>query len=147
MIIKRSIRVIFIKNKKLINLYDIDAGKILIFKKEPYGKKSSFEYFLGYNDIIRSLCTKLFQMIGYVKHFKVNTNFLGRKIPKENASYKCLYMIILDSVIRVSKRYYSQIILEEYKYEIKKTNMENVINDLDLSSSDDETKNESDNET
>ena len=55
-------------------------------------------------------------------------------------------MIILDSVIRVSKRYYSQIILEEYKYEIKKTNMENVINDLDLSSSDDETKNESDNE-
>ena len=78
---------------------------------------------------------------------KVNTNFLGRKIPKENASYKCLYMIILDSVIRVSKRYYSQIILEEYKYEIKKTNMENVINDLDLSSSDDETKNESDNET
>ena len=56
-------------------------------------------------------------------------------------------MIFLDSVIRVSKRYYSQIILEEYKYEIKKTNMENVINDLDLSSSDDETKNESDNET
>ena len=90
MIIKRSIRVVFIKNKKLINLYDIDAGKILIFKKEPYGKKSSFEYFLGYNDIIRSLCTKLFQMIGYVKHFdsnktmsfKVNDNRLLKKYTK-----------------------------------------------------------------
>ena len=49
-------------------------------------------------------------------------------------------MIILDSVIRISKKYYPQILLEECKYEIKKTEMENLINDdLDLSSSDDET--------
>ena len=55
---------------------------------------------------------------------------------------------MLDSVIRVSKKYYPQTLLEEYKYEIKKTKKENLINhDLDLSSSDDETDNESDNET
>ena len=83
---------------------------------------------------------------------KVNTNFQGKKIPKENASYKCLSLIMLDSVIRVSKKYYPQALLEECKYEIKRTKIENIINDgLDLSSSydetsDDETDNKSDND-
>ena len=36
---------------------------------------------------------------------KVNTNFKGKKIPKENASYKCLSQIMLDSVIKVRKKY------------------------------------------
>ena len=52
-----------------------------------------FQNFLGYHDdsVIRPLCTKLLQTIGYVKHFdksygdKVNTNFQGKKVPKENA--------------------------------------------------------------
>ena len=34
---------------------------------------------------------------------KINTNFRGKKVPKENASYKCLSLIMLDSVIRVKK--------------------------------------------
>ena len=56
-------------------------------------------------------------------------------------------LIILDSVIRVSKKYYSQMFLDEYKYEIKKTKMENLMNDdLDLSSSDDETESDYDTE-
>ena len=37
---------------------------------------------------------------------KENTNFQGKKVPKENASYKCLSLIMLDSVIRVNKIYY-----------------------------------------
>ena len=79
---------------------------------------------------------------------KVNTNFQGKKIPKENASYKCLSLIMLDSVIRLSKKCYPQTLLEECKYEIEKTKMENRINDdLEPNSSDDETDNESDNET
>ena len=78
---------------------------------------------------------------------KENTNFQGKKIPKENASYKCLSLIILRSVIRVNKKYYPQTLSEECKYEIIKTKMENLINgDLGLSSSDDETENESDND-
>ena len=36
---------------------------------------------------------------------KVNTNFQVKKIPKENASYKWLSLIMLDSVIRVSQKY------------------------------------------
>ena len=74
---------------------------------------------------------------------KVNTNFQSKKTPKENVSYKCLPLIMLDSVIRVSKKYYPQILLEECKYEIKKTKIENLINDdLEQSSSDEESDNE-----
>ena len=53
----------------------------------------------------------------------VNTNFHGKKIPKENASYKCFSLIMLDSVVKVKKKYYPQTLLEECKYEIKKTKM------------------------
>ena len=79
---------------------------------------------------------------------KGNTNFQGKKIPKENALYKCLSLIMLDSVIRVNKKHYPQILLKECKYKIKENKMENLINDnLDLSSSDNEFDNGSDNES
>ena len=58
---------------------------------------------------------------------------------------------MLDSVIKINKKYHPQTLLEECKYEIKKSKMENLINDdLDPSSSDesdDETDNGSDNES
>ena len=55
---------------------------------------------------------------------------------------------MLESVVKVKKKYYPQTLLEECKYEIKKTKLENLINDdLEPSSSDDETKNDSDNES
>ena len=77
---------------------------------------------------------------------RVNTNFQGKKVPKENASYKYL-LIMLDFVIRVNEKYYQQTLLEECKYVIRKNRMANLTNDdLDLSSSD-ESDNESDNES
>ena len=55
---------------------------------------------------------------------------------------------MLESVFKVKKKYYPQTLLEECKYEKKKTKLENLINDdLEPSSSDDETKNDSDNES
>ena len=171
----------FYKSKKLFNLNDIGANKVLVSKKESHGTKNSLKYFIGYNDddVIRPLCIILSQIIGYVKHFdsnkaifkisdkkllkknnkiwekisnllniefdsepvygdgdkymktkikmyrdRVNTNFQGKKVPKENASYKCLSLIMLDSVIRVNKKYYPQTILEECKYVIRKKNGE-----------------------
>ena len=51
---------------------------------------------------------------------KVNTSFQGKKKPKENASDKCLLLIMLDSVIRTNKNYFPQALLEECKYEIKR---------------------------
>ena len=60
-------------------------------------------------------------------------------------------MHIINSVIRVKKKYYPKTFLEECKYGIRKNKTENFINDdLDLSSSDEsdnEIDNESDNES
>ena len=58
---------------------------------------------------------------------KINTNFQGKKIPKENVSNKCLSLIMLDSVITGNKKYYPQTF--ECKDEIKKNKMENLINE------------------
>ena len=69
-----------------------------------------------------------------------------KKIIKENVSYKCLPLIMLDSVLKVNKKYYPQALLEECKYVIKKDKIENLINDdFESSSSDNESDNESDN--
>ena len=64
----------FYKNKKLFRIEDIDINKILVSKKESYGTKNSLKYFIGYNDdnVIRALCKKFPQMIGYVKRFDSN---------------------------------------------------------------------------
>ena len=47
---------------------------------------------------------------------RMNTNFQGKKVPKENTSYKFISLIKLDSVIRVNKKYYPQTLLEDCKY-------------------------------
>ena len=49
-------------------------SKILVSKEETYGTKNWFKYFIGYNDndVIRPLCIKLAQMIGYVRKFEGN---------------------------------------------------------------------------
>ena len=54
---------------------------------------------------------------------------------------------MLDSAIKVNKMYYPEILLGECKYEMKKPNIENLINDdLEQSPSDDESDNKSENE-
>ena len=54
---------------------------------------------------------------------RVNTNFQGKEIPKKDASYKCLSLIILDSVVKVGKKYYPQVFLEKCKYVKRKNKM------------------------
>ena len=46
-----------IKTKKIFNIDDIAVNKMLVSKKEQYGKYNSFKHFIGYNnnDIIRPL--------------------------------------------------------------------------------------------
>ena len=68
-------------------------------------------------------------------------------MPKENESYKCWSLIVLESVIRINKKYYLQTLLEKYINEIKKTKMENLINDDLDSSSSDKSDSEFDNES
>ena len=75
----------FYKNKKVIKIDDIDVNKILVSKEEPYGSKNSFKYVNGYNnnDAIRPLCTKLPQMIGYVRSFESNTTMFFKTSDKQ----------------------------------------------------------------
>ena len=65
---------IFYKNKAINNIEDIDVNNILVSKKEPYGNKNSFKYFIGYDDnnVIRLLCIRLSQMTGYARKFDEN---------------------------------------------------------------------------
>ena len=57
---------------------------------------------------------------------RANTNFQGKKVPKENDSYKCLSLIMLDSFIRVNKKCYPQTLLDECKYVIRNNKTENL---------------------
>ena len=56
----------FYKNKKVFQIDDIDVNKILVSKKEPYGKNNSLIYFIrcNDNDIIRPLCLRLSKTTG-----------------------------------------------------------------------------------
>ena len=64
----------FYKNKKVFQIDNIDVNKIFVSKNEPYGTKSSFEYFIKYNDndVIRPLCLKRPQMTGYARKIDEN---------------------------------------------------------------------------
>ena len=72
---KKFKKATFIKTKTKNNIEDNDANNILFSKKEPYGIKNSFKYFIGYNDndIMRPLCIKLPEMTRYVRKFNENS--------------------------------------------------------------------------
>ena len=57
-----------------------------------------------------------------VKEFDgvIKTNFLGNEVPKENMHYTCIACITIDSVMRMDKKNYPQVYLEECKYRVKK---------------------------
>ena len=68
---------VFHKNKKPISIDKVDIRKIVLPKKDSYGKKCSFKYFIGYINETDAfpvpLCIKLPQMNGYVKYFDCNS--------------------------------------------------------------------------
>ena len=53
----------------------------------------------------------------------IKTNFLGVEVPEENMYYTCIACITIDSVMRMEKKNYAQVFLEEFKYKMKKTKM------------------------
>ena len=75
----------FYKNRKVIKIDEIDVNKILVSKEGSYGLRNSFEYFIGYNDddVIRPICIKLPQIIGYAKSFE-STMTMSFKIATNN---------------------------------------------------------------
>ena len=59
-------------------------------------------------------------------------------MPKENMHYSCIACITIDSVMKMNKRNYPQVYLEECKHKIKKIQMSRFINtELELDSDSD----------
>ena len=64
-------------------------------KKEPYGTNNGIKYLIEYNDdVIRPLCIKLPQMIGYVKCFDSN----------KTMSFKTIENKLLKKYTQMSKK-------------------------------------------
>ena len=68
----------------------------------------------------------------------IKTNFLGKGTPKENMNYTCIDCMTTHSVMKIGKKNYSQVYLEECKYRVKKMQMSRFINsELDSDSDSD----------
>ena len=55
--------------------------------------------------------------------------FSGDKIPKEKMHNICIPAISIDSVLRVNKKNYPLVYLEQCKYKVKKRELMNFIGD------------------
>ena len=100
-----------------------------------------YDYVLDkYNEIWdkikETLNTKFYSMSAYderelakVREFNgaIKTDFLGDKIPKESIYYTCIACITVDSVMRMEKKNYPQVYLEECKHRMKKKKMTKFI--------------------
>ena len=91
---------IFYKKKAINNIEDINVNNILVSKKEPYGNKNSFKYFIGYydNDVIRPLCIRLPQMTEYAR--KLDENATMSFIVKDK---QLLYIKIWETIEELMK--------------------------------------------
>ena len=55
------------------------------------------------------------------------TLFDGDRIPEQRIEYTCLACISIDSVLKVDKKNYPQVYLEQCKYKVKKRGMKSFI--------------------
>ena len=105
----------FHKSKKIHNMEEFDTNKILVSKKESYGTKNLFKFFIGCNDndVIRLLCLRLSQMTGYVKKFfdvatisfRVNNKQLLKKYNKLWEKVEKLMKIYFESKFVYDDKY------------------------------------------
>ena len=71
-------------------------------------------------------------------HGVIKANFFGNGVPKENMHYTCIACISINSVIKMEKKNYPQVYLEECKYKIREIQMSRFINtELDSDSESD----------
>ena len=68
----------------------------------------------------------------------IKPNVLGNNIPKENTYFTCIACITIDSIIKMNKKHYPQVYLEECKYKLNKINPPRFItNELETDSESD----------
>ena len=148
------------KIKRLYIILPQMSGYIKYF--EIGSKTMSFkiedeDVYLKYNEIwnkIKSILNVKFhsQPIYDEKYIKtkvktfnsmINTMFSGYEIPKEKIHYVCIPAICIDSILRVDKKNFPQVYLEQCKYKKKKRELVSLIDDeldLSLNNSDDSDK-------
>ena len=143
----------FYDNKNQFNIEDIDINKILISKPKTY--ENNMRKYIGYNDNTISplqfdsdpiynnkyINTKIRSYNNDIKTNFRNIDNKNNKLPEKNKPYKCVSLISLDSIIKINKKYYSQILLQECVYKLMNKKVENIITNINLDSS-----SESDNE-
>ena len=86
-------------------------------KKKIWGKvscsiKKGFDGESVYNEQYLKTKTKSYEG-------KINTNSHDERIPKESSHCICLFLILIDSVFKIGKNCYLQLMLEEFKYMVK----------------------------
>ena len=57
----------------------------------------------------------------------VKTLFQNDKVPEEKIEYECISCISVDSMLRVDKRWYPKVYLEQCKYKEKRRKIRNLI--------------------
>ena len=77
------IKSVFHKNKKAININEVDIKRIALSDKKSYGK-DSFKYFIGYrhegNAFPTPLCIILPQMNAHTKYFDKNSKYINLSV-------------------------------------------------------------------
>ena len=92
-----------------------------------------------WNKIKKTLNTKFYSTSVYDKKYirefngVIKTNVLVCEVPKEGVHHTCIACITIDSVMRIGKKNYPQVYLEECKYKSKKIKMPEFI-DAELES-------------
>ena len=121
--------------------YFKNGGKNVSFKIEDYS------VYLKYNEI----WNKIKELLGGIKLYTepiyddsyikikvktfsdiIKTLFDGNEIPKERVEYACNACISIDSVLKVDKKNYPQVYLEQCKYKVKKREMKSFIDDFEV---------------
>ena len=68
---------------------------------------------------------------------KADTIFHNDKMPKEGSHCICILMVLIDSLFKIGKNYYTQVFLKKYKYIVKEKEVAKYINeDLEISHND-----------
>ena len=109
-------------SKEPIDLMSVNIDQIVVSDKFNNNNKGS-RYFIGYQEgeNVKPLCIILLQMSRYIKYFECGGIFLDNDVQKKKTKhYTCIACITIDSVMRMDKKNYPQVYLEECKYKIKK---------------------------
>ena len=138
----RPLRIILPQTSGYIKYFD-NGGKNMSFKIED--ESVYLKYTEIWNKTKKSLNTRFHSQPIYddkciktkVKTFSsiINTLFSSNEIPKERDHYICIAAICIDSVLKVDKKNYPQVYLEQCKYKRKRRKPVDFIDaEVDLSS-------------